>query len=64
MARLTKRRKLFYPKNEQTLGLYTQGKEWMLVDGDKEYKGPYHKFSDGVVMTGATPTKLARYLTE
>ena len=62
MGRLTKRRRIFYPESDRTYGLYTQGKEWMLVENDKEYKGPYHKFSDGVVMTGAEPSKQSKYL--
>ncbi len=52
MAKGIKRRKLFYPKGEQKLGLLTKGKEWMDAETYKEYKGPYHKFTDGVVMTG------------
>lgn len=57
-----KRRKLFYPKGEQKLGLLTKGKEWMLAENRKEYKGPYHRFTDGVVMTGGAPSKRSKYL--
>lgn len=62
MARTLKRRKLFYPKGEQILGLLTKGKEWMLNETRKEYKGPYHRFTDGVVMTGGAPSKRSKYL--
>jgi len=62
MARTLKRRKLFYPKGEQILGLLTKGKEWMFADTRKEYKGPYHRFTDGVVMTGGAPSKRSKYL--
>jgi len=57
-----RKRKLFYPKGEQKLGLLTKGKEWMDAETYKEYKGPYHRFSDGVVMTGGSPSKRSRYL--
>ena len=63
MASSNKKRRVFYPKSEQTLGLFTTGKEWMDRETLKEYKGPYHRFSDGIVMTGASPAKGARYLT-
>ena len=62
MAIPIKRRKLFYPLGEQKLGLLTQGKEWMLNETRKEYKGPYHRFTDGVVMTGGQPSKRSKYL--
>ena len=62
MANPIKRRRLFYPKGEQILGLLTAGKEWMLHEDNKEYKGPYHKFTDGVVMTGGAPSKRSKYL--
>tara|TARA_Y100001963_G_C6661394_1_gene390622 strand:+ start:129 stop:752 length:624 start_codon:yes stop_codon:yes gene_type:complete len=57
-----KRRKLFYPKGEQKLGLLTKGKEWMDAETNKEYKGPYHQFTDGVTMTLGAPSKRSRYL--
>ena len=62
MAIPIKRRKLFYPIGEQILGLLTKGKEWMLNETRKEYKGPYHRFTDGVVMTGGSPSKRSLYL--
>ena len=62
MAKGIKRRKLFYPKGSQKLGLLTKGKEWMDAETYKEYKGPYHRFNDGVVMTGGAPSKRSRYL--
>tara|TARA_A100001515_G_C4556960_1_gene205318 strand:- start:331 stop:936 length:606 start_codon:yes stop_codon:yes gene_type:complete len=57
-----KRRKLFYPKSDKILGLLTKGKEWMLYETKEEYKGPYHRFTDGVVMTGGAPSKRSKYL--
>ncbi len=59
---MAKKRKIFYPKGEQILGLLTKGKEWMDAETYKEYKGPYHKFTDGVVMTFGAPSKKSRYL--
>ena len=59
---VVRRRKLFYPKGEQILGLLTKGKEWMDAETYKEYKGPYHKFTDGVVMTLGAPSKQSKYL--
>ena len=46
------RNKLYYPKSHITTNLRTDGKEWMLEDGT-EYKGFYHKYIDGTVLTGA-----------
>jgi len=62
MATAVRRRKLFYPKGAQKLGLLTKGKEWMDAETYKEYKGPYHRFTDGVVMTLGAPSKKSRYL--
>ena len=59
---MAKKRRLFYPESEQTLGLFTTGKEWMFRDSQKEYKGPYHRFTDGVGMTGGSPSKRSLYL--
>lgn len=46
------RNKLYYPKSHIITNLYTTGKEWMLEDAT-EYKGYYHKYIDGTVLTGA-----------
>ena len=59
---VVRRRKLFYPKGAQKLGLLTKGKEWMDAETYKEYKGPYHRFTDGVVMTFGAPSQKSRYL--
>ena len=60
---MAKKRRIFYPESEQILGLFTTGKEWMFRDSQKEYKGPYHRFTDGIVMTGASPMgKRSKYL--
>jgi hypothetical protein len=62
MSRPFLKRRLFYPKGEQILGLLTKGKEWMLNDTREEYDGPYHRFTDGIVMTLAAPSKKSKYL--
>jgi hypothetical protein len=46
------RNKLYYPKSHISTNLRTDGLEWMLEDGT-EYKGFYHKYVDGTVLTGA-----------
>ena len=51
------RSKLYYPREQIQTGLYTTGKEWMLEDGT-EYVGFYHKYVDGLVLTGAVYNKL------
>jgi len=50
------RNKLYYPKSHITNNLRTDGKEWMLEDGT-EYKGFYHKYIDGTVLSGAVFNK-------
>jgi hypothetical protein len=47
---MDKRKKLYYPQGQIQKGLYTQGKEWMLVDGT-EYIGDYHRYTTGEVFT-------------
>ena len=51
------RNKIYYPKSHIITNLYTVGKEWMLEDG-VEYKGYYHKYIDGTVLTGAVFNKI------
>ena len=46
------RNKIYYPKSHIITNLYTTGKEWMFEDG-MEYKGYYHRYIDGTVLTGA-----------
>jgi len=46
------RNKLYYPKSHITTNLRTDGKEWMFEDGT-EFKGFYHKYIDGTVLSGA-----------
>jgi hypothetical protein len=60
------RNKLYYPKSHIINNLNTVGKEWMLEDGT-EYKGYYHKYIDGTVLTGAVfnraeSKKLIKYV--
>jgi hypothetical protein len=50
------RNKLYYPKSHIITNLRTDGLEWMLEDGT-EYKGYYHKYIDGTVLTGAVYNK-------
>lgn len=54
---MTKRPKIYYPQDQITTGLKTSGKEWMLSDGT-EFKGYYHKYADGMVMTGFNYNEL------
>ena len=44
--------KLYYPKTHIVNNLYTEGKQWMYEDGT-EYIGYYHRYIDGVHMSGA-----------
>lgn len=48
---MAKRPKIYYPPDQITTGLKTSGKEWMLSNGT-EFKGYYHRYSDGMIMTG------------
>lgn len=50
------RNKIYYPKSHIITNLHTIGNEWMLEDGT-EYKGYYHKYIDGTVLTGAVFNK-------
>ena len=50
------RNKLYYPKSHITTNLRTDGLEWMLEDGT-EFKGFYHRYIDGTVLTGAVFNK-------
>ena len=50
------RNKLYYPKSHVVTNLHTSGKEWMLEDGT-EYVGFYHRYIDGVIMSGAVFSK-------
>ena len=63
---ITGRKKIYYTNGQITKGLYTEGKEWMLVDGT-EYIGDYHTYSTGEVYTKSeyiqnVSKKLIRYL--
>ena len=50
------RRKIYYPEGQIQKGLYTEGKEWMLLDGT-EYIGDYHKYITGEVYTKSSYIK-------
>lgn len=50
------RNKVYYPEGQIQKGLYTQGKEWMSVDGI-EYVGDYHKYTTGEVFTKSSYIK-------
>lgn len=47
------RNKIRYTAEETTNNLYTSGQEWML-ENFQEYVGSYHRYNDGLVLTGAT----------
>lgn len=49
---MTQRPKVYYPESYITTNIYTAGKEYMLQNGT-EYIGYYHKYADGMIMTGA-----------
>ena len=53
MAQALKRKPIYTPKFKQELGLYTEGKEWMLADSLEEYVGLYHKYPNTSVYSGA-----------
>ena len=50
------RRKIYYPKSHIVTNLVTTGKEWMFEDGT-EYIGYYHKYIEGLRMSGAVYDK-------
>ena len=39
-----RRKRIYYTKAQVTTGLYTEGNEWMFIDGE-EYIGQYHKYT-------------------
>ena len=60
------RNKLYYPDSQIEKNLYTQGKEWMILEDWKEHRGYYHKYITGETFTGPewnakTSKKLVRY---
>lgn len=54
---MAKRPKIYYLPDQIKSGLKTSGKEWMLRDGI-EFKGYYHTYTDGMVMTGFNYNEL------
>lgn len=54
---MAQRPKLYYPEYQITKGLFTKGKEWMFRDTNEEYVGPYHRYTDGTVMSGGSYSK-------
>lgn len=48
---MAKRKKIYYPDSQITKNLYTGGKEWMFLNTWQEYRGYYHKYSNGEVFT-------------
>lgn len=55
------RNRIFYLKSQITEGLYTPGKQYV-DDLGKEYIGQYHKYIDGLVMSGTTYTNSSTRL--
>lgn len=45
------RKKIYYPDEQIQKNLFTQGKDYMLLDGWEEHIGYYHKYSTGEVYT-------------
>jgi hypothetical protein len=54
---MANRSKVYYLPEQIKQGLKTSGKEWMLRDGT-EFKGYYHTYTDGMVMTGFNYNEL------
>ena len=42
-------RPVYTPPEKIKTSLYTSGKEWMLLDTNKEHIGLYHKYPNGAV---------------
>jgi len=55
------RKRIYYPESQMTLGLTTDGGEYMTLD-DVEYIGAYHKYSDGAIYTGGSYTSNSKPL--
>lgn len=55
---MAQRPKIYYPEYQITKGLFTAGKEWMFRDTLQEYIGPYHRYTDGTVMSGGSYSKI------
>ena len=47
-----KTKPIYTPIFRQKLGLYTEGKEWMIEETSEEYIGLYHTYPNGSVYTG------------
>ena len=45
----------YYPKSQITINLYTNGKEYFLINTQIPYTGYYYKLSTGKKYTGKTP---------
>ena len=45
---------MYTPDEQVEAGLYTDGKEWMTVEGFEEYIGLYHKYPNGAVYSEGT----------
>jgi len=48
---MVKRKKIYYPESQIEKNLYTGGKEWMYLKDWTEYKGYYHRYTNGEVFT-------------
>lgn len=48
---MVKRKKIYYPDSQIEKNLFTEGKEWMYLKDWKEYRGFYHKYTNGEVFT-------------
>lgn len=48
---MARRKKIYYPESQITKNLFTGGKEWMYLNNWKEYRGYYHRYSNGEVFT-------------
>jgi hypothetical protein len=53
---------MYYPKSQIKTNLYTNGGEYILSSTNEEYKGYYHKISNGDNYTGKTPEETPTVL--
>lgn len=63
---MARRKKIYYPENQISRNLFTNGSEWMTLDDWKEYVGFYHTYTTGEIFTEkdwnpSKSKKLVRY---
>lgn len=48
----------YYPKSQITSNLYTDGSEFIILNSNQPYTGPYFKVSNGEIYTGKNPNDI------